>query len=1254
VLEIDDYGRAINVLYDNDLHRSDDDFCVETHYASPTGQSERVLHAPVSRRIWDCTREGVLATWAAESWEYDNLPSGHVSNGYITAHTVERHVTDNGSLLNAVRTFDASYDIAGNPTIITSKREDGAVRTSTIQYDPFGLVRVGRQVTATGTPPLEEITERDPVSLDTLTAIDANMTQRGLDRDGFGRVVRLTFSPPGGALGVVSTITYLGFSGTDPLGRRLVATNYSDPIAPGDLGTAVGRTATVYFDELGRTRRTEVALGADYPNQILIVGMRNYDLVGRVAFEADPFPISQDPATAYGITHLFNADGTPSCFIRGRGPQAYSAVTDESVERYPTCFSRSFANHEETIGVMSSAALLSTSPQAGVTKYATRSAIGRVLNRSTWRAGTRLEYATFVYDRLGQRTAMTRYQDPVTPDNPVETSWRLDSLGQIIEWSDPEAATKYAKYSNWGELLEVEWMDTTATPNVDRLLITQYDALGRITYRDERNNGVTDPATVNEYLYDVGVSVTPQVSPTYVLGRVAQVRAPTGKIYFSYDPFGRVNARTFTGTNADTYVEKRTFRGDGVLSALDFYLPDTSFRDERVEYGYDSAARLRSIKFFDGQINKVLYDALDVDSFGRARKAQYGGIIDYEASYADLGRRLMNQARIRSPLESRDIIYLSYDPLGRELSRREIKNGAATGTDVAYDALGRLSMATKTEGVTKLFNWQYGYDALGNLVALNDLLGAADATLSLRTGDRDRVCRIGYGNSGLGGTACNVSYDSVGNVVAEPTRTGQRVFNYFDSGKVRSVADGTAGATFRYDALGSVQELDVVGTGVSDTRHDRRYGGLIERRDQIVNGTTTTFVSRNIPGPGGIVASRRGSGNDWVFLFGERRGNRFFIDGKGGFVQDTDYQPFGEARSSGVQPGSAQYTNAQWNDGDALAAFDLSHLGARLFDPVIGRFLSRDPLVVPRSAATTNAYAFAMNDPVNMSDPTGMDCIGQECVGPSPDNGIPGGGPSEINPPNIYQNLPWGGYRPGSQAAYRPPPQVCVLNAPQEPETSQVQTERGEGGNVLGSVEKGVEVTADATVVVEHFFEELPYLKWAGYGLHTLEVGMSLSEFVRDPSIETGHEAAFTIVDVGLTILEPIPGVVVGLGGKGMEQLGKYAQELNAQSIRNYQKLISVDKKLQSYLEKIAIERDVQSFYPTLTCSGEPVCRPSEDPSSQQAIDYLKSLGPNTNQGPKALAFERWMNTLGLTDQAEIYSSYPEFQSLYPESRASD
>jgi RHS repeat-associated protein len=224
---------------------------------------------------------------------------------------------------------------------------------------------------------------------------------------------------------------------------------------------------------------------------------------------------------------------------------------------------------------------------------------------------------------------------------------------------------------------------------------------------------------------------------------------------------------------------------------------------------------------------------------------------------------------------------------------------------------------------------------------------------------------------------------------------GKHTLTYFPSGQVKTIVNGSTNATFDYDAFGAVQRLVLNSTSSTDTRHDKHFGGLIYQRDEAVNNTKKSVITRSIPGPDGLIATRHGPGSNdpWTFAFGEGRGNRFFTDQTGAFVQDVSYQPYGEvASASGAQPGSQKYTNAQWNGGDALAALGLSQLGARIYNPVIGRFLSRDPLLIPRTAATTNPYAFASNDPVNGSDPTGLD-NGAECLicsQPTPFDPLPG------------------------------------------------------------------------------------------------------------------------------------------------------------------------------------------------------------------------------------------------------------------------
>jgi YD repeat-containing protein len=225
------------------------------------------------------------------------------------------------------------------------------------------------------------------------------------------------------------------------------------------------------------------------------------------------------------------------------------------------------------------------------TSYAT--AVGRTIARSTWQGATRLEHATFTHDRLGHQTGMTRYQDAVAGANPVTSSWHFDSLGQVVELDEPDSVPQLNTYSSWGELLRVRrYMDPgsggsggsgsgsgsgsgggdgpggpggggdgpggpggggdgppslsldTGTNTVD--MIKRYDALGRVIHSEQHNNGIADPATVNDYLYDQAIKIAPQVTPTNMLGRLAQAISPTGAVSFSYDAFGQINARVFT------------------------------------------------------------------------------------------------------------------------------------------------------------------------------------------------------------------------------------------------------------------------------------------------------------------------------------------------------------------------------------------------------------------------------------------------------------------------------------------------------------------------------------------------------------------------------------------------------------------------------------------------------------------------------------------------------------------------------------
>ena len=120
-------------------------------------------------------------------------------------------------------------------------------------------------------------------------------------------------------------------------------------------------------------------------------------------------------------------------------------------------------------------------------------------------------------------------------------------------------------------------------------------------------------------------------------------------------------------------------------------------------------------------------------------------------------------------------------------------------------------------------------------------------------------------------------------------------------------------------------------------------------------------------------------------------------------TKNSDYGPFGQplaltagqtASGSNVITGRG-YINERY---DAEANANLQYLNARYYDPLLGRFLTPDTWEVTRAGVDINRYAYAGNDPVNASDPSGHHIVGNknrptwtDAKGESHDHGGAGG-----------------------------------------------------------------------------------------------------------------------------------------------------------------------------------------------------------------------------------------------------------------------
>ena len=90
-------------------------------------------------------------------------------------------------------------------------------------------------------------------------------------------------------------------------------------------------------------------------------------------------------------------------------------------------------------------------------------------------------------------------------------------------------------------------------------------------------------------------------------------------------------------------------------------------------------------------------------------------------------------------------------------------------------------------------------------------------------------------------------------------------------------------------------------------------------------------------------------------------------DSAGAELKRTVYAPYGrQAVVSGTHGETLGFIGERHD-----AESGLQYLNARYYDPVLARFISPDWLDPNRRGVGSNRYAYALNDPVNKSDPNG-------------------------------------------------------------------------------------------------------------------------------------------------------------------------------------------------------------------------------------------------------------------------------------------
>jgi RHS repeat-associated protein len=178
--------------------------------------------------------------------------------------------------------------------------------------------------------------------------------------------------------------------------------------------------------------------------------------------------------------------------------------------------------------------------------------------------------------------------------------------------------------------------------------------------------------------------------------------------------------------------------------------------------------------------------------------------------------------------------------------------------------------------------------------------------------------------------------------------------------------------------------LDSDGDGLSDSEElaPPDGGSATDPRARDGDGDGASDAEERRPGPGGAVTDPTLADSDGdgipdgrdgapvdriVFHHGDHLGSVTSLTNHEGVeLLRTAYRPFGEA--VGAAPAGFGFTGQRFE-----AALGIYDYGARWYDPALGRFLSPDPLVPePGDPRALDRYAYVLNNPLNLVDPTGQ------------------------------------------------------------------------------------------------------------------------------------------------------------------------------------------------------------------------------------------------------------------------------------------
>ena len=884
----------------------------------------------------------------------------------------------------------------------------------TLTYGTNGLSAIqdtmGRvtNVTVDGSGRLTAITDPDNVS--TTFGYDGSLRLSTITNRR-GATTTLGYDAQSGKLATITApaITFVGTNGADSTGSPVTTL-----AAWQKVGVPYGSTSTPVAAPTSDTIYARVTDPGGHSTRYTVnrwgtpsVTTDPLARITTVTYEANGLPIRVVYPTGVKDTAAYNASGLP-VFTRAAGDSAINI-------RYAA-----WALADSVWGVGQPPARSFIGLNGRVDSTRTWGTAGAAVKRYTYDARGRVTRVTDPEGHLAGWTLYTavdsnRSQDSL-PGGRI-TTYSYDAYGRSTGVDAPSLAARSTTY----DLLNRVLRDSTAGQSP---IVYEYDSLYLRT--------VTDPkGQVYRFAYNALGWTTARTDPANHAdslrydreGALRRGKNRRGQaVDFIYDAGHRMTSKSGTNTDAVTWsypndtvmvgaspwaVDTQFFSRVGRLDSVRTNLASQSFTQR---FRYTTVGALDSVQVVGGGITFLTRKYVWETNAGKLSAIRLGS-----GGSTTLGTNRDGQLT-STTLPGGGQISRSYTPVHDDaLISTSAQFAATVNRYVSFDSLGRIARQVNGDGIA---GREFTYNSLGRLVR-DAPIAWVDTTPQQEPSNPCTESTFYDPNDPYGhnctynpppesppsgywwtGTATSFDYDGVGNRLDQGGSygTGNRIRQFAgctyatDStgdGNVLSRTCGSEVVRFWWTAESRLAALKVVGADSLDFRYDA--SGRLVRKDlngsvqayflwqgdnllAELNGTATGKVAEYSYYPGFDNLHAVITGSTPYFAHADAMGNvialtdsatqsvqRSYIYDAWGqlLLGSADAKPFTNADR-------ARFKGALWLGPQV----DVAYMRARWYEPKSGRFLSEDPIGLEGGI---NPYGYAGADPINGSDPSGLD-----------------------------------------------------------------------------------------------------------------------------------------------------------------------------------------------------------------------------------------------------------------------------------------